>query len=134
MAAHLSALVAVVGLPFGHLVGPLVVYLAKGGESPFVGQHARASLNYQLTVSLAGLLAIVLGVACFFIFVVAVAGLPEHSRAADTAAFSFAGAWLVVIGIALLFVVVSIVFIIMGTVAAGEGRPFTYPFSIRFLR
>jgi uncharacterized Tic20 family protein len=45
MAAHLSALVAIAGLPFGHVIGPLVVYLIKGHESEFVAAHARASLN-----------------------------------------------------------------------------------------
>jgi uncharacterized Tic20 family protein len=32
------------------------------------------------------------------------------------------------------FIIVSIIFIIMGTMAAGAGRPYTYPFAIKFLR
>ena len=134
MAAHLSALVAVVGLPFGHLIGPLIVYLVKGGESAFVGQHARASLNYQLTISLAALVAIVIGIVVFIFFVAYASGLPEHSHASDSAAIGLAGTWVIALAIFLIAVTASIVFIIMGTVAASEGRPFTYPFSIRFLK
>ena len=55
MAAHLSALVAVAGLPFGHVLGPLIVYLIKGHESEFVASHAKASLNYQITMSIVGI-------------------------------------------------------------------------------
>src|SRR5579871_3396548 len=63
MAAHLSALAAVAGLPFGHVLGPLIVYLIKGHESEFVGEHARASLNYQITVSILGLIGVIVAVA-----------------------------------------------------------------------
>ena len=134
MAAHLSALVAVAGLPFGHVIGPLVVYLVKGHQSPFVGEHARASLNYQLTISLAALVAIVIGIVWFFVFVGYTAGLPEHSKASDAAALSFVGMWIVIGAIVVVCLIVSLIFIIMATVAAGEGRPFQYPFAIRFVR
>lgn len=134
MAAHLSALVAVAGLPFGHVLGPLIVYLVKGGESPFVGMHARASLNYQITISLAGIAAIIVGVAALFVFAAFVSGVPEHSHAADSAAIGMVGSWVLIGAIVVAWLLASIVFIIMGTVAAGEGRPFTYPFSIRFLK
>ncbi len=66
MAAHLSALVAVAGLPFGHIVGPLIVYLVKAHESEFVAEHARASLNYQITVSIVGLIGILVAVGAMF--------------------------------------------------------------------
>ena len=58
MAAHLSALAAIAGLPFGHVVGPLVVFLIKARDSEFVAAHARASLNYQLTLSLGLIVAV----------------------------------------------------------------------------
>ncbi|MBV8283200.1 MAG: DUF4870 domain-containing protein [Candidatus Eremiobacteraeota bacterium] len=134
MAAHLSALVAVAGLPFGHLVGPLIVYLVKGGESAFVGRHAKASLNYQITISLAAIVAIVIGVVAFFLFVAYAAGLPEHSHAGESAAIGMAGLWVTILAIVVICLLVSVVFIIIGTVAAGEGRPFEYPFAIRFIK
>jgi hypothetical protein len=68
MAAHLSALVAIAGLPFGHVLGPLIVYLVKGHESEFVASHAKASLNYQITMSIVGIVGVLalIGVAVGF--------------------------------------------------------------------
>ncbi|MGA8475277.1 MAG: DUF4870 domain-containing protein [Candidatus Cybelea sp.] len=129
MAAHLGALVAVAGLPFGHVLGPLIVYLIKGHESPFVGEHARASLNYQITLSILGIIAILIGVGFTLGFI-------ANSGSAEDAMYgiAFATLW-VSIGVAILVVLLlSVIFIIMGTLAAADGRPFTYPFAIRFLR
>jgi uncharacterized protein len=135
MAGHLSALIAFVGLPFGHVLGPLIVYLVKGGESAFVGGHARASLNYQLTVSLVGIVAVVLGMAFFFAASLVLAISAGHSRhQSDALALGVASMGLLAGIIVLACIAVSIVFIIMGTVAASEGRSFTYPFAIRFVR
>jgi uncharacterized protein len=118
MAAHLSALVAVAGVPFGHVLGPLVVYLVQAKQSAFAAAHARASLNYQLTITLIGLLGIVLALGAIF----------SH--------FGFVMVlWWVIVGVGFFALfIASIVFIIMGTIAASEGRPYKYPFSIEFLR
>jgi uncharacterized Tic20 family protein len=129
MAAHLSALAAIAGLPFGHVLGPLIVYLAKGHESEFVGEHARASLNYQITVSVLAIVATVVAIAITFGFLIPMSESPNY-----TAPISFAALWIVFGFGALLIVLASLVFIILGTVAASDGRPYTYPFAIRFLR
>lgn len=129
MAAHLSALVAVAGLPFGHVLGPLVVYLVRGHESEFVGEHARASLNYQLTISLASVVAAIVAAVVVLGYII-----PLSSSTSATTSLNFAEFW-IGIGIAVLVVfLASILFIILGTLAASEGRPYTYPFAIRFLR
>lgn len=131
MAAHLSALVAIAGLPFGHVLGPLVVYLIKGHESEFVGEHARASLNYQITVSIVGVIALVLAVAVWFALIFNVAAHTGHS---ERLGLSFLSFWLATVCAVLLVFIASIVFIIRGTIAASEGHTYTYPFAIRFLR
>jgi uncharacterized Tic20 family protein len=129
MAAHLSALVAVAGLPFGHILGPLIVYLIKGHESEFVAAHARASLNYQITLSIAVIVAVIVGVAAMFGFIV-----PMHEASDTAAGLGFAGLWIALGLAALLVMLLSVIFIILGTIAASEGRPYSYPFAIRFLR
>jgi len=138
MAAHLSALVAVAGLPFGHVLGPLIVYLVKGSQSPFVARHARASLNYQITVSLAAILFFVIGVMAFIVFGAAAGVFSDstyHHHAGDeAAALVFVFLWIAAIAAIVVFVVVSLIFIIMGTMAASEGRPYRYPFTIDFIR
>jgi uncharacterized protein len=133
MAAHLSALVAIAGLPFGHILGPLIVYLVKGHESEFVGEHARASLNYQITVSIFFIVAIIVALGITFGVLI-----PMSASSADSTStsggISFAVLW-AAFGLAVLLVLLaSLVFIVMGTVAASEGRHYSYPFAIRFLR
>jgi hypothetical protein len=134
MAAHLSALIAVAGFPFGHVIGPLVVYLVKRNESPFVAEHARASLNYQLTVSLLGIVAIVVGILVFLAWVFIAAATSSHSEGSGAAAFSFVGLWVLAGVVVVAILLLSLVFIIMGAVAASSGRPYRYPFAIRFVR
>jgi uncharacterized protein len=130
MAAHLSALVAVAGLPFGHVLGPLIVYLVKGHESEFVGEHAKASLNYQITISILCIVAILVGVAMSLGFLVNSSA--DSSNAGP--AIGFGVLWIAIGIAAVLLLLLSLIFIIMGTIAANEGRPYTYPLAIRFLR
>ncbi|MBV8343590.1 MAG: DUF4870 domain-containing protein [Candidatus Eremiobacteraeota bacterium] len=129
MAAHLSALVAVAGLPFGHVLGPLIVYLIKGHESEFVGEHAKASLNYQITISILCIVAILVGVALSLGYLV-----NSTSDNSNAPAIGFGVMWIAIAIAAVVLLLFSLIFIIMGTIAANEGRPYTYPFAIRFLR
>lgn len=48
MLSHLSALAGFV-VPFGNIVGPLLVWQLKKNEIPSVDQHAKAALNFQIT-------------------------------------------------------------------------------------
>jgi len=131
MAAHLSALVAVAGLPFGHVLGPTIVYLVKGHESEFVGEHAKASLNYQITVSILVIVAILVGVALSFGFLINSAA---DNNSNTGPAIGFGMLWIAIGIAAVVLLLLSVIFIIMGAVAANEGRPYTYPLAIRFLR
>ena len=49
MVAHLSALVALLGVPFGNALGPLVIWLIKKDTMPFVADQGKEALNFQLT-------------------------------------------------------------------------------------
>jgi hypothetical protein len=129
MAAHLSALVAFAGFPLGHIIGPLVVYLIKARESAFVAEHARASLNYQITVSILTICGAIAAVAVMFGLIV-----PLTSSASAAAGVGLVAVWIVFGAAAVGVIVASIVFIVLGTIAASDGRPYTYPFAIRFLR
>jgi len=48
MIAHLAALAGLVFLPFGAIVGPLVVWLIKKEESRFVAFHAKQCMWLQI--------------------------------------------------------------------------------------
>jgi uncharacterized Tic20 family protein len=59
MACHLAALSGFI-IPFGNLIGPLVVWLVKRAEMPMVDQHGKEALNFQITATLAALVSAVL--------------------------------------------------------------------------
>lgn len=74
MACHLSALLGYL-VPFGHIVGPLAVWLAKRRTSPGLDETGRGVLNFQLSVTLYVLVALMLsfflvGLALLFLIVV----------------------------------------------------------------
>ena len=49
MLTHLIALSLIIGIPFGNIIGPLVVYLVKKDEYEFVKEQGREVLNFQIT-------------------------------------------------------------------------------------
>jgi len=57
MGCHLAALSGFI-IPFGNIVGPLIVWLLKRAEMPQVDEHGKESLNFQITVTIAVMLCI----------------------------------------------------------------------------
>lgn len=48
---HLAGLAGFV-IPFGHLLGPLVLWLLKRGEYELVDDQGREALNFQISITL----------------------------------------------------------------------------------
>ena len=48
MVGHLAALAGFTGIPCGNILGPLIVWLVKREESPFVAYHAKQSMWFQI--------------------------------------------------------------------------------------
>ena len=110
-AAHWSALVAsVVALAF---LGPLVVLIAKGKESPWVRHNAVESLNFQLSMLIYGF------VGSFVAVVLVVVTLGIGLLLIIPLALAFAGFWLVMT--------------IIGAVKSGNGEHYRYPLTIRMV-
>lgn len=93
-------------------VGPLIIWLIKKEESPFINDQGKESLNFQITAAIAyvalGIISVVLG----FIPVV--------------------GACLAMI-LYVALVVGVIVYCILGGMAANKGTPYRYPFALRLI-
>jgi len=58
MIAHLSALAGFI-IPFGNIIGPLIVWQVKK-DMPFVDEQGKEALNFQITVSLAAIVCFIL--------------------------------------------------------------------------
>jgi uncharacterized Tic20 family protein len=102
--AHLAALAGFTGIPAANILGPLIVWLIKKDEMPFVDEQGKESLNFQITVFL--LLLIVSPTVCIGIGFVL---LPA-------------------IGIA------ALILVIIAAIKANEGIHYRYPFTWRVIK
>lgn len=103
MIAHLSALAGFV-IPFGSILGPLIVYLVKREQSAFATDCAREALNFNITVGIGVLICLCLSLVFIGIPLLIALGL----------------AWLVLT--------------IIAAVRASEGTQYHYPATIRFVK
>ena len=110
MWCHLSVLSAFI-IPFGNLLGPFLVWQLKKNEIPSVEAHAKAALNFQLTI----LIALVVGAAIAFILAFVCVGY---------LLFPVVGA------IALCGIILPII----AGVRANDGVEYKYPYTIEFLK
>jgi hypothetical protein len=101
---HLSALSGFVGIPLGHILGPLIIWLIKKDTMPMVNEHGKEALNFQISMTIYGVVAALL-ILAFIGFVL----LP-------------------------VVVIADIVLVIIATVAASKGQPYKYPFTIRLIK
>ena len=102
MFAHLAGLATFV-IPFGHIVGPLIIYLIKKDEYDFVNDQGKEVLNFQITwtiIFIISAILILVGIGVLMLI-------------------GFGIAWLI--------------FVIVGTVAANNGQYYRYPLTIKFL-
>jgi hypothetical protein len=103
MGAHLASLIGII-VPFGNIIGPLVIWLIKKDESPIIDREGKESLNFQISMT------IYMIVAALMIFILI--GIP----------------------ILFVLVVLDVVLAIVAAVKASNGQPYRYPMTIRFLR
>lgn len=100
---HVAALVMFIGIPFGNIIGPLIIWLLKGKSDSFVDDQGREAINFNITVTLYYAVAIAL-----IFFVVGLVLLP-------------------IIGI------VHVIFIIIAAIKSRDGVAYRYPFTLRLL-
>jgi hypothetical protein len=112
----------------------LVVYLIKGHESEFVASHAKASLNYQITMSILGMVAVLIFVAVGLGFMANMPSTMSSGEMPPSYAVAFAVFWAAVAIVVVAILLLSLIFIIAATLAASDGRRYNYPLAIRFLR
>jgi uncharacterized Tic20 family protein len=63
MLAHLLPIPAIT-VAVGHIIAPLIIWLIKREESPFVNDQAKEALNFQISYSIYGLICGALSLAC----------------------------------------------------------------------
>ncbi len=104
MFCHLAGLCAFV-LPFvGNVVGPLILWQIKKDEYPFVDEQGKEAVNFQISMTIYGLISAALSFICIGFFLLAAVG------------------------------VVDLVFLLIAAVKANNGFHYRYPLTIRFIK
>ena len=102
MFTHLSALSGFI-IPFGNLIGPFLVWQIKKNTMPFVEDQGKEALNFQITVTIAAIIAWVLMFLLIGFVLLPLVGL------------------------------VALVFIILAGLKANSGEAYRYPFALRLI-
>ncbi|HAF03535.1 MAG TPA: DUF4870 domain-containing protein [Spartobacteria bacterium] len=102
--AHATALVGFLVPLAGHIVGPLIIWLAKRGDSPEIDAHGKESLNFQLSMLIYNLIAAVLCLVLIGFFILAILHI------------------------------LNVVFVIIASIQASEGKVYRYPLAIRLIK
>ena len=103
VACHLSALAGFVLPAFGHILGPLIVWLVKRADSPEIDQHGKEALNFQISMLI---YSIISGILCLIVIGFALLAILH---------------------------VLNVVFVIIAAVRASEGQPYRSPLTIRLI-
>lgn len=103
MIAHLSALVGYI-IPFGSIIGPLIVWQIKKNEMPFVDDQGKEALNFQITI-------VIIAIVCILLILILIGILLLWALA-----------------------LVNLIMIVVAAIAANNGQRYRYPFSIRLVK
>ena len=101
---HAAALLGLFFHFLGHILGPLIVWLVKRGDSPEVDAHGKESLNFQISMLIYDAIAAIL---CIVLI-----GIP----------------------ILIALWVLNTVLVIIASIQASEGKFYRYPITIRLIK
>ncbi len=104
MACHLMALSGVIVQGIGFVLGPLITWLIKKDDHPFIDEQGKEAVNFQITM----LMALIVSAFLCFIFI------------------GFVLLPVIAIG--------DIVFTVIAALKAKEGEHYRYPFAFRFIK
>jgi len=102
--SHASALLGFVIPWVFHILGPLIVWLAKRADSPEIDEHGKESLNFQISMLIYNVVA---GVLCLV---------------------------LIGFALLLILHILNLVLVIVASIQASEGKLYRYPITIRLIK
>jgi uncharacterized protein len=101
---HASALAGFLVPWAGHILGPLIVWLVKRGDSTEIDEHGKESLNFQISMLIYNLIA---GVLCLVLIGFVILGILH---------------------------ILNLVLVIVASIQASEGKLYRYPITIRLIK
>ena len=88
----------------GHILGPLIVWLAKRGDSPEIDEHGKESVNFQISMLIYNVIA---GVLCLVLIGFIILAILH---------------------------ILNLVLVIVASIQASEGKFYRYPITIRLIK
>ncbi|MFL6584901.1 MAG: DUF4870 domain-containing protein [Chthoniobacterales bacterium] len=104
MLVHAIALIGFFVPVGGHIVGPLVIWLARRGDSPELDEQGKESVNFQISMLIYNAAAALL---CLIVIGFALLGVLH---------------------------ILNVVFVIIASIQASHGKVFRYPLSLRLMK
>src|SRR5467141_4609516 len=101
---HASALAGFFIPAAGHILGPLIIWLAKRGDSPEIDAHGKESLNFQISMLIYNVIA---GILCLVLIGFVILGILH---------------------------ILNLVLVIVASVQASDGKFYRYPLTIRLIK
>ena len=103
MLCHFSAFTGLI-FPFGNFLAPLIIWLTKKEELPFVEDQGKEVLNFQISMTIYLLIS---GILCIILI-----GIP------------------IVIGL----IIFSFIITIIAAISANDGKSYRYPLNLRLIK
>ncbi|NLP58245.1 DUF4870 domain-containing protein [Lutibacter sp. B1] len=100
--------------PFGNIIAPLIMWIAKKNDSDFIDDHGKAALNFQLSLTL-------------YSFLLAILIIPITILTLGL------GLVAVILGI-IPAIILTLIFVITASIKASNGELYDYPFTIEFIK
>ena len=104
MLCHFSALLIFIGIPFSNILAPLIIWLIKKEEMPFVEDQGKEVLNFQISMTIY--------LICSAILIVILIGIPI----------------LIALGI------FDFIITIIAAISANDGKSYRYPINLRLIK
>ena len=103
MLCHFSAFTGLI-FPFGNFLAPLIIWLIKKEELPFVEDQGKEVLNFQLSMTIYLLIS---GILCIILI-----GIP------------------IIIGLIIFCFIITII----AAISANDGKSYRYPINLRLIK
>ncbi len=103
MLCHFSAFSGLI-FPFGNFLAPLIIWLIKKDEMPFVEDQGKEILNFQISITIYLLIS---GILCIILI-----GIP------------------ILIGLVIFCFIITII----AAISANDGKVYRYPMNLRLIK
>lgn len=102
-ATHLAAVAGYL-IPFGNIIGPLIVWQLKKQDGQLIDDQGKESVNFQITVTIAMAVSLLLTLILIGFLLIFVVGLA------------------------------ALVFVVIAAIKANDGEAYRYPITFRFIK